>query len=216
MFECPALKVDLLLSYRHQLIPDDDLGPLYDLLIDQPQEIRRAIGELVYDHLIAQKFNSSPSGLTGFPFISAKFWALWFFFSDNLVHSYHILFSGHDDSSSEIHIFRMLQILREFSTDPILSVYVIDDVWEYMKAMKVGLREIPTLLHIHYAVVYLVCHCCTFIVSSSWCCFSCRTGSVSSLCFWIRILGLGLLLTKTQQTWSDFCLRQSERLSERR
>lgn len=92
---------------RHQLIPDDDLGPLYDLLIDQPQEIRRAIGELVYDHLIAQKFNSSPSGLT-----------------------------GHDDSSSEIHIFRMLQILREFSTDPILSVYVIDDVWEYMKAMK--------------------------------------------------------------------------------
>ncbi|XP_010518519.1 PREDICTED: sister-chromatid cohesion protein 3 isoform X1 [Camelina sativa] len=92
---------------RHQLIPDDDLGPLYDLLIDQPQEIRRAIGELVYDHLIAQKFNSSPSSLT-----------------------------GHEDSSSEIHIFRMLQILREFSTDPILSVYVIDDVWEYMKAMK--------------------------------------------------------------------------------
>jgi cohesin complex subunit SA-1/2 len=44
--------------------------------------------------------------------------------------------SGHDDSSSEIHIFRMLQILREFSTDPILCVYVIDDVWEYMKAMK--------------------------------------------------------------------------------
>uniref|UniRef100_A0A1J3K5K3 Sister-chromatid cohesion protein 3 n=1 Tax=Noccaea caerulescens TaxID=107243 RepID=A0A1J3K5K3_NOCCA len=92
---------------RHQLIPDDDLGPLYDLLIDQPQEIRRAIGELVYDHLIAQKFNSSPSGHT-----------------------------GQDDSSSEIHIFRMLQILREFSTDPILSIYVIDDVWEYMKAMK--------------------------------------------------------------------------------
>lgn len=66
ILECPALKVDLFLSYRHQLIPDDDLGPLYDLLIDQPQEIRRAIGELVYDHLIAQKFNSSPSTLTGF------------------------------------------------------------------------------------------------------------------------------------------------------
>lgn len=46
-------------------------------------------------------------------------------------------FSGHDDDSSEIHTFRMLQILREFSADPILSVYVIDDVWEYMKAMKV-------------------------------------------------------------------------------
>lgn len=54
------------LSCRHQLIPDEDLGPLYDLLIDDPQEIRRAIGELVYDHLIAQKFNSTQSGLKGF------------------------------------------------------------------------------------------------------------------------------------------------------
>lgn len=51
---------------RHQLIPDDDLGPLYDLLIDDPPEIRRAIGELVYDHLIAQKFNSSQPGPKGF------------------------------------------------------------------------------------------------------------------------------------------------------
>lgn len=67
MLECHALKLELFWSCRHQLIPDDDLGPLYDLLIDQPQEIRRAIGELVYDHLIAQKFNSSPSGHTGFP-----------------------------------------------------------------------------------------------------------------------------------------------------
>ncbi|OMP06606.1 Armadillo-like helical [Corchorus olitorius] len=89
---------------RHQLIPDDDLGSLYDLLIDDPPEIRRAIGELVYDHLIAQKFNSSQSGSKG--------------------------------NGSEVHLGRMLQILREFSTDPILSIYVIDDVWEYMKAMK--------------------------------------------------------------------------------
>ncbi|KAK6239286.1 hypothetical protein QUC31_004755 [Theobroma cacao] len=89
---------------RHQLLPDDDLGPLYDLLIDDPPEIRRAIGELVYDHLIAQKFNSSQSGSKG--------------------------------NDSEIHLGRMLQILREFSTDAILSIYVIDDVWEYMKAMK--------------------------------------------------------------------------------
>ena len=43
-------------------------------------------------------------------------------------------FPGND---SEVHLGRMLQILREFSTDPILSTYVIDDVWEYMKAMKV-------------------------------------------------------------------------------
>lgn len=45
--------------------------------------------------------------------------------------------SGNDDDSSEVHLGRMLQILREFSTDQILSTYVIDDVWEYMDAMKV-------------------------------------------------------------------------------
>lgn len=45
--------------------------------------------------------------------------------------------SGDDDDSSVVHLGRMLQILREFSTDQILSTYVIDDVWEYMDAMKV-------------------------------------------------------------------------------
>lgn len=45
------------------------------------------------------------------------------------------LFLGSDNS--EVHLGRMLQILREFSADPVLSMYVIDDVWEYMKAMKV-------------------------------------------------------------------------------
>lgn len=50
---------------RHQLLSDDELGPLYDLLIDEPPEIRHAIGELVYDHLIAQKFSSSRAGLHG-------------------------------------------------------------------------------------------------------------------------------------------------------
>lgn len=83
---------------RHQLLSDDELGPLYDLLIDEPPMIRRAIGELVYDHLIAQK--------------------------------------GGDNESSEVHLGRMLQILREFPDDPILSAYVIDDVWDDMKAMK--------------------------------------------------------------------------------
>lgn len=48
-----------------------------------------------------------------------------------------ISFSGKDSDSSVVHLGRMLQILREFSADPILSIYVIDDVWEYMKAMKV-------------------------------------------------------------------------------
>lgn len=50
---------------RHQLVPDEELGSLYDLLIDDPPDIRRAIGALVYDHLIAQKFNSSPSHSSG-------------------------------------------------------------------------------------------------------------------------------------------------------
>ncbi|XP_051141640.1 sister-chromatid cohesion protein 3 [Andrographis paniculata] len=92
---------------RLQLVPDEELGSLYDLLIDDPPEVRRAIGELVYDHLIAQKFNDSQSRST-----------------------------GSDGDPPAVHISRMLQILKEFSSDPILSSYVIDDVWDYMGAMK--------------------------------------------------------------------------------
>lgn len=92
---------------RHQLVPDEELGSLYDLLIDDPPEVRHAIGALVYDHLIAQKFNDSQPRST-----------------------------GSDNDSSEIHINRILQILKEFSADPVLSSYVIDDVWDYMGAMK--------------------------------------------------------------------------------
>lgn len=51
--------------HRHQLLTDEELGPLYDLLIDEPPMIRRAIGELVYDHLIAQNVKGSPSGSKG-------------------------------------------------------------------------------------------------------------------------------------------------------
>ncbi|KAK9139477.1 hypothetical protein Scep_009158 [Stephania cephalantha] len=105
---------------RHQLLSDDALGPLYDLLIDEPPEIRHAIGELVYDHLIAQKFGGSRAGL-----------------------------QGDEDGSSEVHFGRMLQILREFSTDPILCDYVIDDVWDYMKAMKDWKCVISMLLDDH-------------------------------------------------------------------
>lgn len=50
---------------RHQLLSDDELGPVYDLLIVEPVEIRRAIGSLVYDNFIAQKFSSSRAGLNG-------------------------------------------------------------------------------------------------------------------------------------------------------
>jgi len=91
---------------RHQLLADEELGPLYDLLIDESPLIRRAVGELVFDHLIAQKFSSSqpmPKGM---------------------------------ENESELPLGRLLQILKEFSTDPILSDYVIDAVWEDMKAMK--------------------------------------------------------------------------------
>lgn len=97
----------LKLLLRHQLLTDEELGPLYDLLIDEPPMIRRAIGELVYDHLIAQNVKGAPSGS-----------------------------KGEDDKTSEVHLGRMLQILREFPDDPILSAYVIDDVWDDMKAMK--------------------------------------------------------------------------------
>nr|GFA37927.1 sister-chromatid cohesion protein 3 [Tanacetum cinerariifolium] len=54
---------------RHPLVLDDDLhlGLLYDLLINNPppSEIRRAIRALAFDHIIAQKFNSSQSRSTG-------------------------------------------------------------------------------------------------------------------------------------------------------
>ena len=41
-----------------------------DLLIDEPAEIRHAIGALVYEHLISQKFNRSQSGAKGLTFLS--------------------------------------------------------------------------------------------------------------------------------------------------
>lgn len=59
------LRIGFLVYCRHQLIPEDDLGSLYDLLVVDPPEIRHAIGGLVYDHLIAQKFNSFQSGSRG-------------------------------------------------------------------------------------------------------------------------------------------------------
>jgi hypothetical protein len=50
---------------------------------------------------------------------------------------YFLLIPDEENESSEVHIGRMLQILREFSEDPVLSSYVIDDIWDDMKAMKV-------------------------------------------------------------------------------
>lgn len=121
---------------RHQLVPDDDLGSLYDLLIDDPPEIRHAIGALVYDHVIAQKFNSSQSRSSGLAGGSSIF-----VYSDKVKlgsHSVRFILAGDEGDPSQIHLLRMLQILREFSTDQILSIYVIDDIWEFMNAMKVS------------------------------------------------------------------------------
>ncbi|KAL2636383.1 hypothetical protein R1flu_007862 [Riccia fluitans] len=85
---------------RHQLLEDDELGPLYEFLIDESPQIRHAVGDLVYDHLIAPASGGSKS--------------------ENL----------------QSQLERLLQILREFSGDPILCDYVIDALWDKCKAMK--------------------------------------------------------------------------------
>ncbi|KAH7366553.1 hypothetical protein KP509_18G084600 [Ceratopteris richardii] len=100
---------------RHQLLGDEDLGSLYDLLIDESPLIRHAVGDLVYDHLIAQKFSSSHT-------------------------------KGPETGGSEVQLSRLLQILREFSSDPILSDYVIDAVWQGMDAIKDWRSMISMLL----------------------------------------------------------------------
>ncbi|BBN04041.1 cohesin complex subunit SA-1/2 [Marchantia polymorpha subsp. ruderalis] len=85
---------------RHQLLEDDELGPLYEFLIDESPQIRHAVGDLVYDHLIA------PAA------------------------------GGKDNENLQGQLERLLQILREFSGDPILCDYVIDALWDKCKAMK--------------------------------------------------------------------------------
>jgi cohesin complex subunit SA-1/2 len=69
---------------RHQLLAEEELGLLYDLLIDESMFIRRAVGELLLDHLIAQRFSSLqhiPKGM---------------------------------ENESELPLRRLLQILKEF------------------------------------------------------------------------------------------------------
>ncbi|KAH8935631.1 hypothetical protein BDL97_17G039000 [Sphagnum fallax] len=85
---------------RHQLLSDEDLGSLYDLLIDDAPQIRHAVGDLVYDHLIC------PAS------------------------------EGQEDDDLERQMDRILQILSEFSADPILCDYVIDALWDKCQAMK--------------------------------------------------------------------------------
>ncbi|GJZ72917.1 sister-chromatid cohesion protein 3 [Tanacetum coccineum] len=80
----------------------------YKRMLDLADDNDISVAALVYDHVISQKFNSPQSRS-----------------------------SGDESDQSQIHLLRMLQILREFSTDHVLSLYVIDDIWEFMDAMKV-------------------------------------------------------------------------------
>lgn len=59
------------------------------------------------------------------------------------------IFAGSEGEGSEVQISRLLQILREFASDPILSDYVIDAVWQGMDAIK----AIFTLLSVNFLIV---------------------------------------------------------------
>uniref|UniRef100_A0A2N9GLG3 Uncharacterized protein n=1 Tax=Fagus sylvatica TaxID=28930 RepID=A0A2N9GLG3_FAGSY len=93
---------------RQQIISDTTVAlDLLELATDDPPQIRRAIGELFYDYVIGQKLYTSQSG--------------------TIVEC---------SPSPEVHLIKMLRMLEAFSTDPILRIYLIDDAWEYMEAMK--------------------------------------------------------------------------------
>ena len=71
----------------------------------------------------------------------------------------YILIPDGENEPSEVHIGRMLQILREFSDDSVLSSYVIDDIWDDMKAMKVcSTNLINFILEKNYHVLLSVSH----------------------------------------------------------
>jgi cohesin complex subunit SA-1/2 len=121
--------------YRHQLLGDEDLAPLYDLLIDESPLIRHAVGDLVYDHLIAQKFSSAQSS----GILQLRLYFMLYTLSDKAANLSSFLI-GSESEGSEVQLSRLLQILREFSSEPILSDYVIDAVWQEMNAIKVVRR----------------------------------------------------------------------------
>ncbi|CAN1751930.1 Sister-chromatid cohesion protein 3 [Linum perenne] len=91
----------------HGLLPDN-LDQLYDLLFNGSEEIRYAVGELVYSHLVAKKSKSSQPRTRG----------------------------GGEVFSSKVHLQGLLEFLRKYKDKPICIVYVIDSVWKYMKAMQ--------------------------------------------------------------------------------
>lgn len=130
------------------MLGDEDLGPLYDLLIDESPLIRHAVGDLVYDHLIAQKFSSSHA--TGISLPWSSHLCIIILVEKQLIYSRcQCIFAGSEGEGSEVQISRLLQILREFASDPILSDYVIDAVWQGMDAIK----AIFTLLSVNFLIV---------------------------------------------------------------
>ncbi|GKC02085.1 sister-chromatid cohesion protein 3 [Tanacetum coccineum] len=87
----------------------------YKRMLDLADDNDISFAALVFDHVISQKFNSSQSRS-----------------------SVSLIRAGDEGDQSQIHLLRMLQILREFSTNEVLSLYIIDDIWEFMDAMKVS------------------------------------------------------------------------------
>ncbi|GKD75331.1 sister-chromatid cohesion protein 3 [Tanacetum coccineum] len=118
----PFLRPFTLRFYKRMLdlADDNDISVAVCAISLVKQLLRRAIGALVYDHVIAQKFRSlQPRS------------------------------SGDEGDRARIHLLKIRQILREFSTDQVLSLYLIDDIWEFMDAMQkaVGERIVPAIDH---------------------------------------------------------------------
>lgn len=66
------------------------------------------------------------------------------------------IYAGSEAEGSEVQISRLLQILREFAADPILSDYVIDAVWQGMEAIK-AIFTVPSLHFLKFYGLDSVC-----------------------------------------------------------
>ncbi len=59
------------------MLSDEDLGSLYDLLIDDAPQIRHAVGDLVYDHLICPASEGSAFLPDLLKSVIMYAWSLW-------------------------------------------------------------------------------------------------------------------------------------------
>eukprot|EP00898_Chlorokybus_atmophyticus_P007089 jgi/Chlat1/7381/Chrsp6S07410 len=102
--EVAVAAIDLLRQLMSQeLLDGDDLGSLYELLVDDTPQVRQAIGALVYDHLFGSGLEEPTPG-------SAK--------------------KGKKKDQSEEQLLALLQILADYRDSPVLCHYVIDALWE--------------------------------------------------------------------------------------